>query len=268
MARYVIGDIQGCYKPLMELLSAINFNPSKDILYLVGDLVNRGTHSLEVLRWAYANQDSIVTVLGNHDIYLLARYCQIRGADKDDTLHDILVAPDANKLIDWFRGCPLLYQDLEYILVHAGVYPCMDINHLLFISHNISHHLQSSSYATFIDKVYGNKPNKWSGDLDSYSQMKFVVNSCTRMRYLNISDNSLDYKYKGEIVNKSHLLIPWFAAEFHATINKKILFGHWASLGFYQDDKCIGLDTGCVWGRKLTAMNLETMELIQINNPR
>ena len=144
----------------------------------------------------------------------------------------------------------------------------MDFNHLLLIAHNIGQHLQAKNYPEFIDKVYGNKPNAFSPDLDLYQQMKFVVNACTRMRYLNVDDYSLDYKYKGEIINKPTTVIPWFLANFHASINKKILFGHWASLGFYQDDRCTNMDTGCVWGRSLTAMNLDTMEIIQVSNPK
>ena len=265
MARYAIGDIQGCYSSLMELLHKIDFNPSKDVLYLVGDLVNRGAESLNVLRWAYKNQDSLVAVLGNHDIYLLARYSGIRGADADETVGDILKADDADKLIGWLRSCPLIYQDADYILVHAGIYPVMDFNKLLFVAHAVSQHLQSRDYPTFIESIYGNKPNAWDDRLVFTQQMRFAVNACTRMRCLDKSTNALDYKHKGSLQDQSEVLIPWFKASFHATINKKILFGHWASLDLYQDDKCIGLDTGCVWGRKLTAINLETMELTQVN---
>ena len=213
MARYVIGDIQGCFTPFIALLHKIDFNPSKDTLYLVGDLVNRGHESLPVLRWVYANQDSVVNVLGNHDIYLLARYCNIRSADHDETIRDILQAPDAPKLITWLKSCPLIYQDADYILVHAGIYPQMDFNYLLFLSHNISQHLQSPDYPAFIDGVYGNKPNSFHKNLDLHQQMKFVINACTRMRYLNITDNSLDYKYKGELVHMPDKLIPWFLSD-------------------------------------------------------
>ena len=266
MARYAIGDIQGCYTTFIKLLAKIDFNPSYDTLYLVGDLVNRGKESLEVLQWAYKNKDNFISVLGNHDIYLLARYNNIRNADHDESISDILTDSNANQMIDWLRSCPLIYQDVDHIIVHAGIYPRIDFNHLVFLNHQISQHLQSTDYVDFIDKIYGNKPNFWNHKLSLYKQMKFVVNACTRMRYLNTSDYSLDYRYKGEIANKSVDIVPWFNVNFHTTITKKIIFGHWASLGLYQNNKCIGIDTGCVWGRKLTALNLDTMEIIQENH--
>lgn len=266
MARYAIGDIQGCYSAFIRLLSKIGFNPGIDTLYLVGDLVNRGSESLQILQWAYKYQDILITVLGNHDIYLLARYNNIRSADRDDTLGDIIIAPEAVRLIAWLRSCPLVYQDDSYILVHAGIYPRMDFNHLLLLNHLISQHLQAPDYASFINYIYGNKPNLWHCDLPLNKQLKFAINACTRMRYLNLDSYALDYKYKGEIRTKAESLIPWFNVAFHASIKKKIIFGHWASLGLYQNDKCIGLDTGCVWGRKLTAFNLDTNEIIQVEN--
>ncbi|MFN8770509.1 MAG: symmetrical bis(5'-nucleosyl)-tetraphosphatase [Neisseriaceae bacterium] len=266
MARYAIGDIQGCYTPFMKLLSEIGFNSSKDVLYLVGDLVNRGKESLQILQWAYKNQDNIITVLGNHDIYLLARYSKIRPADCDETIKDILTSSEAGKLTDWLRTCPLIFQDAQYIIAHAGIYPRIDLNHMLFLNHLISQHLQAPDYSVFIDKIYGNKPNYWNNDLPLQKQMKFVVNACTRMRYLNRKNYYLNYETKGDIKDSSDKLVPWFEVDFHASIKKKIIFGHWAALGLYQDDKCIGIDTGCVWGRKLTAINLETSEIIQVKN--
>ncbi|MBY0379557.1 MAG: symmetrical bis(5'-nucleosyl)-tetraphosphatase [Burkholderiales bacterium] len=267
MPRYAIGDIQGCYTTFIKLLAKIDFNPSRDKLYLVGDLVNRGKESLQVLRWAYKNQDNFISVLGNHDIYLLARYNNLRIADQDDTISDILTDSNSSKMIDWLRSRPLIYQDSDYIIVHAGIYPIIDFNHLVFLNHQISQHLQSIDYVDFINKVYGNKPNYWNHELPQYKQMKFIVNACTRMRYLNTNDYSLDYRYKGELVNKLIDIVPWFTVDFHTTITKKIIFGHWASLGLYQSPKCIGIDTGCVWGRKLTALNLDNMEIIQENHP-
>jgi bis(5'-nucleosyl)-tetraphosphatase (symmetrical) len=264
MARYVIGDIQGCYASLMELLAKINFNPSVDVIYLVGDLVNRGPESLKVLKWAYKHQDSLITVLGNHDIYLLARYNNLLKPDEDETIQDILLYKDAAKLIDWLRHRPLVFHDANYILAHAGVYPRLDFNKLLVLNNAITNHLQANDYPSFIAKIYGNKPNHWNKELDMLQQMKFVINSCTRMRYLNTHDYSLDYKFKGEIANQPQGLIPWFKVEFDPTINKKILFGHWAVLGFYHDSKFISLDTGCAWGRKLTALNLENYEIAQV----
>lgn len=264
MARYAIGDIQGCYKQFMELLQLIDFNPSKDVLYLVGDLVNRGPHSLEVLKWVYKNQDSVITVLGNHDIYLLARFNHLVKLDSDDTLSDVIRDKNINKYIDWLRSCPLVYHDNQYIMAHAGIYPQMDFNELLHINHSVSNHLQSADYVQFIESIFGNKPNYWSSDLSSLKKMKFAINSCTRMRFLERSSFALDYRYKGDLANMPEHLTPWFHTPFDPSINKKIIFGHWAALGFFHEERYISLDTGCVWGRKLTAINLENYELAQI----
>jgi len=264
MARYAIGDIQGCYEQFIKLIKKIDFNPSTDTLYLVGDLINRGPESLKVLEWVYKHQDSLVTVLGNHDIYLLARYANIRKPDEDETIKDILTSPNCNKLIDWLKAQPLIFTDNDYILVHAGIYPKLNFNHTLKLAEDISEHLKAKDNSWFLDKVFGNKPHLWSDDLEHILQMKFILNTCTRMRFLNATNYSLDYKYKGELANKPLHLIPWFKVEFDPTINKKILFGHWAALGFYHDKNFISLDTGCVWGRKLTALNLENFELAQV----
>lgn len=264
MARYAIGDIQGCYRQLIELLDIIQFNPSRDVLYLVGDLVNRGPQSLEVLKWVYKNQDSVINVLGNHDIYLLARYNHLIRIDTEDTLADVIRDKHINKYIDWLRSCPLIYHDNQIILVHAGVYPRMDFNALLHINHSISNHLKAEDYPRFIESIFGNKPNNWNAEMDSLKKMKFVVNACTRMRLLNKHDYSLDYKYKGVLGTAPENLVPWFQTTFDSSIEKKIVFGHWAALGFFHDHKYLSLDTGCVWGRKLTAINLENFDIAQI----
>ncbi|MCC2625687.1 MAG: diadenosine tetraphosphatase [Burkholderiales bacterium] len=264
MARYAIGDVQGCYDQLIQLIDKIGFNPSQDILYFVGDLVNRGPQSYQVLKWIYKYQDSIITVLGNHDIYLLGRYARVLKADKDETISDILNAKDSKKLIDYLRARPLVFHDSNYILCHAGVYPKINFNTLIYLNTVISNHLQSNDYPIFIDSIFGNKPNKWSDNLDLMQKMKFIINSSTRMRFLNTADYSLDYKYKGELANTPLELTPWFKAGFDPSINKTIIFGHWAALGFYHDNKVISLDTGCVWGNKLTAINLENFDLFQV----
>ncbi len=188
MARYAIGDVQGCYSQLTKLIDKIGFNPSKDVLYFVGDLVNRGPESYQVLKWIYKNQDNIITVLGNHDIYLLGRYAGVLKADKDETIGELLNAKDAKKLIDYLRARPVVFQDSNYILSHAGIYPKINFNTLIYLNSIISNHLQSNDYAIFIDNIFGNKPNKWSDDLDLIQKMKFIINSSTRMRFLNVED--------------------------------------------------------------------------------
>lgn len=264
MARYAIGDIQGCYTELMHLLEAIDFNPGNDTIYLVGDLVNRGHESLQVLQWVYDHQDSVLTVLGNHDIYLLARYYNILAADADETIGDILNYPDNEKLIMYLRHCPVVRKLDDYLITHAGVYPKIPLQKTLELNNNIQEMLLSNDYLAFIKNIYGNKPDSWSEELTLLQQMKFIINASTRMRYLDVDNFSLQYKYKGEILGKPANLIPWFKTEFDPSIDKKILFGHWAALGFYHNNKVVSLDTGCVWGRVLTAFNLDTYEITQI----
>lgn len=263
MARYAIGDIQGCYHEFIKLIAKINFNPSCDILYLVGDLVNRGPQSLEVMRWIYKHQDSLINVLGNHDFYLMARYNNLLKTSSD-TLEDLIHDKNITKYIDYLRTNWLIFQDNEHILVHAGIYPKMNFNDLLQMNYFISQQLQKKDYAKFIAEIYGNKPSAWDKSYGQLKKMKFVINSCTRMRYLDNSDFSLDYQYTGEMVDAPKNLIPWFKVQPESSYNKKIICGHWSSLGLFNNEKLIALDTGCVWGKKLTAINLETLEIIQV----
>lgn len=264
MTRYAIGDIQGCYSKLIQLINKIGFNPNADVLYLVGDLVNRGEESLKVLQWVYRHQDSIICVLGNHDIYLLGRYAKVLKANSDETIQDILISKEANRLIGYLRRCPLIFHDNDYIMSHAGIYPKINFNTILHINTIISNHLLAEDYADFIYHIFGNKPTIWHNKLGPLQQIRFIVNSCTRMRYLKTRDFSLDYKFKGDIEDAPADILPWFKADFDPSLNKKILFGHWAALGFYTDNKVIALDSGCVWGKKLTAVNLESSEIFQV----
>ena len=265
MARFAIGDIQGCYNEFMKLLSKIGFTPGKDTLYLVGDLVNRGPNSLDVLRYVYQHQDSIISVLGNHDIYLLARYAKIIEALSDDTISDILNAEDSSKLVGYLRNCPLIFQDSEYILAHAGLHPDLSIDKITKLSSLISKHLKSDTYDQFIQKIYGNKPNVWDEELSQIKQMRFMINASTRMRFIDTKTHTIDYKFKGEVFNHPSNLIPWFKVDRHPSVSKKILFGHWAALGFFHSEQFISLDTGCVWGRKLTAIDIDTFEITQVS---
>ncbi len=265
MSKFAIGDIQGCYSEFMELLSKIGFIPGKDTLYLVGDLVNRGPNSLEVLRYVYKHQDSIVCTLGNHDIYLLARYAKIIEAVSDDTISDILTATDSNLLTGYLRNCPLVFQDSEYILVHAGLHPDLSLDKITKLNNLISDNLKSDTYDQFIQNIYGNKPHIWAKDLSKIKQMRFMINASTRMRFIDTKTHAIDYKFKGEVFNHPSNLTPWFKVDKHPSIDKKILFGHWAALGFFHSEEFISLDTGCVWGRKLTAINIDTFEIAQVS---
>ena len=266
MARYAIGDIQGCYNEFIALLQKICFNPSNDTLYLVGDLINRGPESLKVLRYVYKHQNSIITVLGNHDIFLIGRYAQVVRPDANSTIDQIINAHDAKKLIEYLRNQPLIFDLQDYILIHAGVHPSLKLSKLLVLNKIFSECMQAKDYANFIENIYGNKPNIWSAKLSTIKQVKFVVNSSTRMRFIEKETLAIDYKYKGNIANSPNNLTPWFLKKPDASITKTIVFGHWASLGFMQTENFIALDTGCVWGNKLTAINMDSHEIIQINS--
>ena len=265
MARYAIGDIQGCYKQFIQLVNKINFNPSKDVLYLVGDLVNRGPKSLEVLKWIYQHQNSIINVLGNHDFYLLARYYGVAKPDGDDTLSALLRDKNIDKYIDWLRCSPLIFHDNDYILAHAGIYPKMNFNDLIHCCHAISNSLSASQCRRFLEDMFSNKPNNWDENYSLINKSRFVINSLTRMRFLNKDSYGLDFKYKGDIAQAPENLTPWFDVELDSSIKKHIVFGHWAALGFKQTLNFSAIDTGCVWGRKLTALNLENKEIIQVS---
>ncbi len=264
MAKYAIGDIQGCFDEFSSLLNKISFNPSVDHLYIVGDLVNRGPKSLQVLEYIYNYQDSISIVLGNHDIYLIGRYANVLYKAKEDTLDNLLLSTKASKLIDYLRRSPLIIKTDKYIFVHAGVYPKINFDTLLTLSFDVNSLLMSTVYMDFIKSIYGSQPNYFNEELLEHRKLKFVINSCTRMRFINKKNFSLNLKYKGEISKSNDSLIPWFEITPDSNINQKIVFGHWASLGYFKNNRCIAIDTGCVWGKKLTALDLDTEEIIQV----
>lgn len=264
MTRYAIGDIQGCFKEFITLIEKIEFNPSRDMLYLVGDLVNRGPDSLKILQWVYKYQDSIKTVLGNHDIYALGRYYQIIKSESLDTIQELLNHHKIDLYMAYLRSCPLVFHDNDFIIVHAGIHPQIEFNTLLKINNLITEELKTSNSRNFIKSIYNNKSKNWQKCDNLISQMRFIINSSTRMRFLDKTTQILDFEYKGEIINRPANLIPWFMSESNFKFHQKIIFGHWAALGFLQQKKFIAIDTGCVWGGSLTAINLETLELHQV----
>jgi bis(5'-nucleosyl)-tetraphosphatase (symmetrical) len=265
MANIAIGDVQGCYDKFLQLLSEISFNHGKDTLYLVGDVVNRGMYSCEMLKWCYKNSDVVRCVFGNHDIYLLARYCGIIEKNYDDTLDDLLNDKDIDKMIDYVRTWKLLEECYDSYIIHAGLYPKINLNLFQYWHNKICQQLSSSDYINFIDLMYANQPNFWSDELSDIDKMRFIINASTRMRYLNKNDYSIDYKHKvnPKDLNDSNIL-PWFMLDNIDDINRNIIFGHWSSLGYMRHNNCISIDTGCVWGNQLTAIDLVTKEIIQI----
>jgi bis(5'-nucleosyl)-tetraphosphatase (symmetrical) len=256
VAIYVIGDIQGCFDPFIRLLEKINFNSNKDCLWLTGDLVNRGPASLEVLRFVSALKYSQV-ILGNHDLHLLSILYGKASLDKQDTLEAILKAPDKEDLGTWLRHRPLLHHDatLNVTLVHAGLPPQWDLNKALQCANELETVLRGQQHPEFLKHIYGDTPGRWSDELEGWDRLRVIANCLTRLRFCDAEGN-LDLNTKGKIAKKGYF--PWFNVPNRRNKNTKILFGHWAALAGKTDDPmAVALDTGCVWGRCLTAMRLE-----------
>lgn len=263
--RYVIGDVQGCYQELLALLKHIRFNDDCDQLFFVGDLVNRGPDSLSVLRYLYCRRDNLVSVLGNHDLHLLAVADKTRLPSPKDTLDPILVADDKEPILDWLRQMPLaLHLPQEQVLIsHAGLYPGWSIEQALAFSSEVQAVLQSDERKALFQRMYSNQPSHWQDTLSGWPRLIFIINAFTRMRYLT-SDLGLDMSCKLPIGQQPAGLKPWF--DYIATSNKtSMIFGHWAALeGHTGHPKAIATDTGCVWGGGLTAYCLETGERLTV----
>jgi bis(5'-nucleosyl)-tetraphosphatase (symmetrical) len=229
---------------------------------LTGDLVNRGPKSLEVLRFVKELGDEHKTVLGNHDLYLLARYYGVKEKSRDDTLDAVLAAPDCAELMEWLRRRPLLHYDkqLDYVMVHAGLAPPWKLQQARLLAEEVEAYLKGENPAHLFQHMYGNEPALWQDNLTGFERLRCIVNYLTRMRFC-YADGSLDLAYKGEIAGKPDALIPWFDLPIRENVNERIIFGHWAALnGKTSAPNVFPLDTGCVWGNKLTAMRLSDGE--------
>jgi bis(5'-nucleosyl)-tetraphosphatase (symmetrical) len=257
MATYAIGDLQGCFDALQRLLDKLKFDPAKDQLWLAGDLVNRGPDSLASLRFVKSLGDNAVTVLGNHDLHLLAIAADHKTT-KDPGLKEILAAADTDELVDWLRRQPLLHYDaqLDFALAHAGIYPGWTLQQALDYAEELHRMLASDNYLDFIHHMYGNKPRSWRDELSSWDRLRFIVNSFTRMRYCD-EDGKLNLKDKGPIGSQRAGSLPWFDMPQRQTREQRILFGHWSTAGRLNRQDVYALDTGCIWGGDLTALQLD-----------
>ncbi|MBX3708360.1 MAG: symmetrical bis(5'-nucleosyl)-tetraphosphatase [Gammaproteobacteria bacterium] len=267
MTTYVIGDVQGCFTELEALLKQIDFRQDNDTLWFTGDLVNRGPCSLEVLRFVKSLDQHQVAVLGNHDLHLLAVAYGVRELHRDDTLDEILTAPDKNELIDWLRHRPLLHYDKStgYVMAHAGLAPLWNLTQARRLAEEVEMLLRGGTPETFLKGIYGNQPDYWDDHLSGIERWRCIVNFLTRMRFC-YADGRLDLSYKGEIGGKPKELIPWFDVPERENVNEKIIFGHWAALNGKTDaPNLYALDTGCVWGNSLTAMCLENGERFSVH---
>jgi bis(5'-nucleosyl)-tetraphosphatase (symmetrical) len=260
MTRYAIGDIQGCFKSLECLLARLSFNPLHDELWFAGDLVNRGPDSLKCLRFIKSLGAAARIVLGNHDLHLLAIHASEKSPKRKDTLVQLLEAPDCDELRLGLRQQPLMIWDAEsdFVMVHAGVPAMWTIPEAFKLSQEVSEILKSEKSVAFFDVMYGNQPDNWSSELMGMTRLRVITNYFTRMRFIR-SDGALDFAAKEALDSAPEGFVPWF----HETRrdNTKILFGHWAALtGETNSAQFQALDTGCVWGGSLTAMNIDTGE--------
>ncbi len=255
MAIYAIGDIQGCYDELLRLLQKIEFNKKKDQLWFVGDLVNRGPKSLETLRFIKSLGEAAITVLGNHDLHLLAVACGVSPQRSKDTLQPILQAEDKEELLDWLRSRPLLHYNDDFCLVHAGLPPQWDFARAKKMATKVEKQLRSTHYVAFFKTMYGNTPNLWCEKLTEEEQLRFSVNCFTRMRFCD-KEGRLDFKYNGKLGSQPDYLMPWFRVPKRKSAPLKIIFGHWSAIGYHEEQQCYAIDAGCLWGGQLTALKL------------
>ena len=257
MATYAFGDIQGCLTPLQKLLDLIRFDPASDRLWFTGDLVNRGPHSLDVLRLLKSLDSHCVIVLGNHDLHLLAVHCGVTRLREQDTLRAVLDAPDAEALLDWLRRRPLLHREGDYLLVHAGILPQWNIEQALTLAGEVERALRADEYRTLLPFIYRNEATCWDDTMPAPARLGFVANVLTRMRLCS-PEGVLDLSFKGPPEQARAGLFPWFHfPPPHPPRTETVLFGHWSALGVRVDKRYIALDGGCVWGNTLACLRLE-----------
>lgn len=260
MAVYAIGDVQGCDQEFGQLLTRLNFSAARDQLWLVGDLVNRGPRSLEVLRRVKALGDAAICVLGNHDLHLLALALSPNEPVKSkDTLQPILQAPDRDELIHWLRHRSMLHHDatLGYTMVHAGLPPQWDLATARACASELEATLRDESRCRdLFAHMYGDKPDRWSDDLRGHERLRFITNCFTRLRFCT-EDGRLNLKFKGEVKDAPSHLMPWFAVPGRRSSDTRIVCGHWSALGYHDANGVLAIDTGCVWGEKLCAVRLD-----------
>ncbi len=263
--NWAIGDIQGCFDNFQALLKKIEFDPKKDKLWLVGDLVNRGPKSLEVLEYLYEIKESCKIVLGNHDISLIAAYYGLKKANP--TILPILESKNAKKLIDWLRGLPFMHLDykLGYVMAHAGIAPQFDIGMAIYYNNLLQKELSGPNAKEWLKKMLKKQTTKFHPNSDIIEEERYALSSFIAMRFC-YADGTLDFKQKGSPFKlKNKELYPWFDCPHRKKLDLKVVFGHWSTLGFLNREDILALDTGCVWGKELSAFDLENNKLVQIS---
>jgi bis(5'-nucleosyl)-tetraphosphatase (symmetrical) len=266
MAAYAIGDLQGCFEPLERLLAKISFNAKRDRLWFVGDLVNRGPDSLRCLRFVKSLGDGAVSVLGNHDLHLI---CVAEGVEKTrrrDTLGEVLEAPDRDELVHWLRNRPLMHVEGRVALVHAGLLPEWTIPRALSLSAEVESALRGPDYRKLLARMYGDEPDRWRDDLRGIDRLRVVINAMTRLRVCD-DDGAMMLGFKGEPGEGANAWTPWFDVPDRRSRDHTVVCGHWSALGVCVREDLASLDSGCVWGRSLTALRLEDRRLFEVRCP-
>ena len=258
MSTYAIGDIQGCFDDFLALLERIQFSPARDTLWFTGDLVNRGTQSVEVLRFVRDLGERAVTVLGNHDLHLLAVASGAAKLRPKDSFMDVLEADDRDSLLAWLRRRPLLHHDanLGYTLLHAGLPPQWDLATAQACAAEVEQVLRGEDPAAFFQRMYGGEPARWRDELQGWERLRFITNSFTRLRYCT-ANGAMALDDKGRPGAQVAGLVPWFEAAGRRSADLNIVFGHWSTLGRHQSAGVSCLDTGCIWGGTLSALRLD-----------
>ncbi len=259
MATYAIGDVQGCFDPLRQLLDSLHFDPASDRLWFVGDLVNRGPQSLDVLRYVKSLDTAAVVVLGNHDLHLVMQAEGYGRAAKEDTLDAVLAAPDRDELLAWLRAQPLFHMVGPWAMVHAGLLPEWTAAQANALSDEVSAALTASNYREFLAHMWGSEPAAWRDDLTGWDRLRVVVNAMTRMRYVTAA-GAMELRAPGAKAPPEQGpagCVPWFAAPARASAGHLVICGHWSALGYREQPNLLAIDTGCLWGGALTAVRLE-----------
>jgi len=268
MATYAIGDVQGCYDTLRRLLDRLHFEPAQDQLWFAGDLVNRGPQSLQTLRFVHGLGRAALTVLGNHDLHLLA-VAHGRRRGRRDTLGEVLAAPERDQLLDWLRRQPLLHQSQDggTALVHAGLPPQWDLTQARACAGEAEAVLRSDDYTELLSEMYGDEPDRWDPALRGMPRLRFIINCYTRLRYCDAAGR-VDLKPKGAPGSQGADLLPWFAVPGRRSAGTRLVFGHWSTLGqvSWPEYRVEGLDTGAVWGGRLTALRLDDGRLFAVDS--
>jgi bis(5'-nucleosyl)-tetraphosphatase (symmetrical) len=267
MPTYAIGDLQGCHDSLLRLLDEVKFDPKADRLWLAGDLVNRGPDSLAVLRFLKNLGDAAISVLGNHDFHLLALAEGFGRVHKGDTLDAVLAAPDRDELLHWLRRQKLAWREGNLLMVHAGVLPGWSLDDTMRHAAEAEAALQGPHYRDFFAQMYGNAPVAWDDSLHGVERLRVIVNAFTRLRYCSAA-GEMEFHHKGAPGTQPDGWLPWFEVPGRKSAEATFIIGHWSTLGLVNRQDLIALDTGCLWGVRLTAVRLEDRQVFAVQCPQ